>query len=136
MGTIQRILEQLCGEIANTGAQIRMAYDKTPLAKPPCRYMTGAVTGVQLASPSDVSGGALYPMKLQLEFHLLAPPGDTPAMLYDRLEQQLVTPVLESGYTVMLLRAEEPQIQPRLNKMELTAQVTLLCRYQRKEETT
>ena len=27
MGTIQRILEQLCGEIANTGAQIRMAYD-------------------------------------------------------------------------------------------------------------
>ena len=54
-------------------------------------------------------------------------------MLYDRLEQQLMTPILDSGYTVMQLRAEAPQIQPRLNKMELTAQVTLLCRYQRKE---
>ena len=60
MGTIQRILEQLCGEIANTGAQIRMAYDKTPLTKPPCRYMTGAVTGVQLPN-----GGILKTLHFQ-----------------------------------------------------------------------
>lgn len=133
MGTIQSILQTLCQGIADAGGRIRMAYDKTPLAQPPSRYMTGAVTGVQLAAPSDYAGGALFPMKVQLEFHLLAPAEDTPAMLYDRLEQQLMIPVLETGYTVMQLRAEEPQIQPKLNKMELTAQVTLLCRYQRKE---
>lgn len=135
MGTIQSILTQLCDSIAATGAAIRLAYDKIPISDPPCRYMTGAVTAVQLASPSDYAGGSLYPLKLQLEFHLLAPAEDTPSMLYDRLEQQLMTPILDSGYTVMQLRAEAPQIQPRLNKMELTAQVTLLCRYQRKEGT-
>lgn len=133
MGTIQSILTQLCDSIAATGASIRLAYDKIPISDPPCRYMTGAVTAVQLASPSDYAGGSLYPLKLQLEFHLLAPAEDTPGMLYDRLEQQLMTPILDSGYTVMQLRAEAPQIQPRLNKMELTAQVTLLCRYQRKK---
>ncbi len=133
MGTIQSILTQLCDRIAATGAAIRLAYDKIPISDPPCRYMTGAVTAVQLAAPSDYAGGSLYPLKLQLEFHLLAPAEDTPGMLYDRLEQQLMTPILDSGYTVMQLRAEAPQIQPRLNKMELTAQVTLLCRYQRKE---
>ncbi|WP_281528458.1 hypothetical protein [Ruminococcus champanellensis] len=135
MGTIQSILTQLCDSIAATGAAIRLAYDKIPISDPPCRYMTGAVTAVQLASPSDYAGGSLYPLKLQLEFHLLAPAEDTPGMLYDRLEQQLMTPILDSGYTVMQLRAEAPQIQPWLNKMELTAQVTLLCRYQRKEGT-
>ena len=135
MGTIQSILTQLCDSIAATGADIRLAYDKIPISDPPCRYMTGAVTAVQLASPSDYAGGSLYPLKLQLEFHLLAPAEDTPGMLYDRLEQQLMTPILDSGYTVMQLRAEAPQIQPKLNKMELTAQVTLLCRYQRKEGT-
>ena len=135
MGTIQSILTQLCDSIAATGAAIRLAYDKIPISDPPCRYMTGAVTAVQLASPSDYAGGSLYPLKLQLEFHLLAPAEDTPGMLYDRLEQQLMTPILDSGYTVMQLRAKAPQIQPRLNKMELTAQVTLLCRYQRKEGT-
>lgn len=135
MGTIQSILTQLCDSIAATGAAIRLAYDKIPISDPPCRYMTGAVTAVQLTSPSDYAGGSLYPLKLQLEFHLLAPAEDTPGMLYDRLEQQLMTPILDSGYTVMQLRAEAPQIQPKLNKMELTAQVTLLCRYQRKEGT-
>ena len=105
MGTIQSILTQLCDSIAATGAAIRLAYDKIPISDPPCRYMTGAVTAVQLASPSDYAGGSL------------------------------LTPILDSGYTVMQLRAEAPQIQPRLNKMELTAQVTLLCRYQRKEGT-
>lgn len=135
MGTIQSILTQLCDSIAATGAAIRLAYDKIPISDPPCRYMTGAVTAVQLASPSDYAGGSLYPLKLQLEFHLLAPAEDTPGMLYDRLEQQLMTPILDSGYTVMQLRAGAPQIQPKLNKMELTAQATLLCRYQRKEGT-
>ena len=112
MGTIQSILTQLCDSIAATGAAIRLAYDKIPISDPPCRYMTGAVTAVQLASPSDYAGGSLYPLKLQLEFHLLAPAADTPGMLYDRLEQQLMTPILDSGYTVMQLGRRRRRSSP------------------------